>query len=427
EGLSYVGWNAQLNYPDTTFWRAGTYRKNAGYGSPPLTTAYWQTEYCEIYRVDAQHDRECEPRVWLDIPWVPSSQFLVFEGIGQGHLLGGYAKDTRRETCNSGGLEIADNITYVFTTLPSSGTSGPFETQRAYANGSPANARQNELATPHLPFAPTVDIISNEENIPLVADLEYSYTSRHIIDFDARSQFYAAIKVTVVCSGAAWSETVSLGYRGYLQQDVQPTYSVQIEFEWCWEGETHTTQLASDACTRAGFEFAQLEHINMFAWPATVDPTVYWMPPTIAPPAEAAQQLAAVMGHQGTNPHYAGADVLADGESSKSDRGIEFSTDDGKVLRAAAKWVPGMLYARTFTLADLDGALWLLDATKCSAAENDDPLGDGWFYMPDLGALIAEQEFHIELRDGELLADPLTWTGDISDEATASEISIHRV
>ncbi|MEY2654129.1 MAG: hypothetical protein RLZZ524_1157, partial [Pseudomonadota bacterium] len=118
----------------------------------------------------------------------------------------------------------------------------------------------------------------------------------------------------------------------------------------------------------------------------------------------------------------------------RSSRGIEFSrvaSDDSAGL-PHRKFVTGMLYARTFRLADFPDALWLLTKTRCDMKLNGndaDELQPNWYYMSALKNTIDNTKFHIELRDGVLVqwSDEIPLGFGAAPDAEDREISLHRV
>lgn len=266
------------------------------------------------------------------------------------------------------------------------------------------------------------------EDTPVTNTISYDLSSRYIIDYDHRARFLAAIRVDVICGGAKWRQSTT-GHQGQLELEFNPKYTVKIYFEWKLGLKVGEILLTSDEASRPGFEFGIAKSDNPFFYPST-DPAYdieYATPPEIHPPAEAMSQLKSLTRHQGVNPHLVAEDFLVGG-GDESTHGIEFT--DYPNGSAPSKAVTGMLYARTFKLGDLPDALWLLTATKCDAALGDSATLPKWAYMPALGETIANQRFHVELRDGEAVqwSDDIPASGSAGRPAPADrDLTLHRV
>ena len=248
----------------------------------------------------------------------------------------------------------------------------------------------------------------------------YTYTSRYVIDFDHKGQFYAAIKVVVDCTGAEWRES---GYQGNMTEYVPPTYTVDIYLETNWKGAVAQTLLTTATAIRTAFEFTAINKQNpyYFLQPLEIDKQtmIVRVPPTFGLPMEAMTQIKNIATHQGVNQHLVCADVRDDitgpaVAKTQSRAGIDLSTIEGGAIRPHTKYVTGQLYARTFKLADFPDALWLLNATKCDATEDDGGIGAGYFYMPALKTTIDTVDFHVEVRDGV----HETWSDDFMPGAS---------
>lgn len=430
-GISYYSWNSALGYPNDFYWRGGTelrYFNGSFYPDsfPPLS---WTNFSHTRSRFNAEYTRTVNPEVSLSIAWFTGGKFSVFSGTGSGNLVGRVYVDRKTRSTNiDGSYESPDVFAATGTfipgdqrivgTVPSSYTIFFNENNEANAIATSKNA--------HL-IAKRAEYSSNyaavEDYVPQRNTVDYTLTSRHAIDFDSRAQFIAFIRVVVNCAGAEWAaptydplDMVGTGGGGVLGQMnliSNPTYTVSIYFESEWVGvdgrASHSQLLATSTAVRPGFEFDVLQRQNVYSYPFTTDPIVFRMPPAIAPPQAAAEQLKTVASHQGVNPNLVAEFYKTGAEAHRSKMGIEYSTSRNGVEEPPSKFCRGMLYARTFKLSDISDALWLLHETKCDAAENNGLVGPAWFYMPDLKTTIDNQQFHIELRDGL----PVTWSDDI--------------
>lgn len=253
-----------------------------------------------------------------------------------------------------------------------------------------------------------------EENVGYAAQtntVSYSLKSRHVIDYDHRGRFYAALRVEVACTGALWRNTPP-DIIGSVRKISDPNYTVKIYFEVGWNQETDSLLLLESSCTREMFEVTEIRISNPYYYPSPNDQLdiLIRMPPLITPPIEAMRQLYNLAGHQGVNPHIACQDIETQAPYNDpqhiSSTGVEFSyIKDGQEI-APSKYAPGCLYARTFKVGDFADALWLLFATQCDAplnnARNVEPPLPLWHYMPDLKEGIENQVFHIEARNGKI-------------------------
>lgn len=242
--------------------------------------------------------------------------------------------------------------------------------------------------------------------------VEYAYTSRHIIDYDHRSQFYVALVVVVSCSGLVREDEVAL--RGWLITKTDPTYTVTISVESkTRDRPLITRQLFTTSAQRPGFELLKLYRDNVFLWgtPQELDfPTIVLLPPQLAVPEGSIGQVFNLVRHQGVNSRYASEYVPESAAAPKSETGIEWSHTRGHVVFPHQAYPPGSLYARTFKLSDFPDAMWLIGATKCDAYKDDNYInGVMYYYMPALGAFISNETIHVEIRDGDFV----TWTDDI--------------
>lgn len=433
DDVEFYAWQSALAYPENYYWVAGadTYSFDPGSIFGLFYPAYhWVVRSAQIDRRVAEFERIVAPEVKLDIPWVPSG-FVVLSGSGSGVLEGRFNKDVdiRFTNLDTGWNDTTQLVTSAtapaYDFVPPSPPGYPYTRYDGF--GYFATAQGGSIATTVQAAhddhqAGATVIVANDK---LFNTIDYVLTSRHIIDFDSRSRFIAAIKVVVTCAGARWdAATVADAAtgagavnRGLLIKTTDPTYTVEIYFESAWYGAEGTVTasqlLASASATRAGFEFETLTHENVYTYPFVTAPITYYMPPTVAPPDESAAQLINLLEHQGVNPHLAAEYFKTGATTHRSARGIEYSVIDKGIEVPPNKYCAGQLYARSFKLSDVADALWLLRATKCDATLNDAGAGAEYYYMPALKTTIDSEVFHIELRDGALTS----WSDDIPAKA----------
>jgi len=422
EGAEYLIWYSRVSYPNDYYWRAGNaYRIMRNVGTDGYGSQYYSRKQYLIDRRNAEYTRLVKPTVRLDVKWIPAGYFIL-EGSGSGELLGRWCTNTYYGVSN---INFAYNCydvipsTRPYALLAPDPSSGPIQPPWPNNQSFWMNAWAAAQATCIAPdllakkAAHSGNFTETIADLPLTNTINYTLKSRHIIDFDSRSQFLAAIRVEVTCTGAEWrAENTD---RGHPAKITDPSYVARIYFESVWKDITSELLLATgNTASRPGFEFERISHENVYTWPSVVaytEPTVYYMPPSLAPYIESALQLAELQRHQGANSHIVAefTKEVPNVDEDGSKKGIEYSTYDTDGTRTPPrKYCQGMLYARTFKLSELSNALWLLDSTKCSAARNDTD-GEAWYYMPALGVTINTQTFHIELRDGVLV----NWSDDI--------------
>lgn len=255
--------------------------------------------------------------------------------------------------------------------------------------------------------------ITVEENEPPRIEGRYSYTSRHIIDFDLRIGLMVAIRIKVKCTGATWKQK-DYSYDGHMVPDNDPTYEVELALEWMVAGADGVKRegakiLHTSTFVRPVMEFQAIEMPNVLRWPSPESEytrLIMSMPPQMSPEPEAYFQLDNLANHQYVSPHFAGCDVVEPGEKT-ADGGYEPSTLSGAVITPHKKKPIGTLYARTIRLADFDDALWMLRKLKVDAPEIGTggiygPPGVPYFYCPNVLKAINEK-FRLELtEDGEV-------------------------
>ncbi len=436
--VEYPGLTTQTNETGSVLWRAGFKQRLVNPSASPVSGFRWFGTYSmRKERIDTSYVLDTSPRSRYDLGW---ADFDLLTGSTHGECQGKRYTDTAGK-----GRSV-------------SWWDGFYFSQTYIVQGEPpvfgftiaeyiANNIKPAVVAYVSPFPPGFFGSENEIETVLVDErpvntASYTYTSRYAIDYDHKGRFWAAIRVTVACSGAEWRE--SGAYSGDMVAYADPSYTVSIHLETNWNGTINATLLTTATVTRPGFEFTEVvkQKPSYFLLPAETDKQemLVRVPPTFGLPIEAMSQMRALATHQGVTPCLVCADVRPDLDGGSSTAGIEFSRL-GTSVRPHTKYPTGQLYARTFKLSDFLDALWLLNATKCNATENDDPLAPGateWFYMPSLKTTIDTQTFHVEVRDGvhELWSDDilpdLTSSGDIGGagsipEPTSRDIKLYRV
>lgn len=399
----------EVNYgiSGTVYWRAGF----ASIGTPnPVTipdfsgTAWYGDYFFRKNRIDAELHRDTAPSVLYRLEWTDVS---LFSGTSAGDCSGATYSDERKKARSQsqwdGNFLTRD---YIFP-----GAAPPinesFPAAAAAATVKPAIVALLADFPPTLggDIPSTVTVLRNDRPINTG---EYTYSSRYVIDYDHKGQFYAAIHVQVECAGAEWRENAGV-YEGFMELYSSPSYTITIRLETRWKETTGSTTLVTISGTRPPFEFVEVQKQNpyYFLSPGFVDrqTMLVRMPPSFGVPIEGFSQLKNLMGHQGSTPALACEDVRPETGSetlakSRSVSGIEFSKIEGGKITPHKKFVTGQLYAKTFKLSDFPDALWLLKSTKCDATENNGPTGAPYFYFAGLANTIANTVFHVEVRDG---------------------------
>lgn len=413
-----------VDYPDivSTVGESGFVRWRGGYKQygvalpvAVFSEAYYGDHLQRKERIDVDYSLATEPRVKYALGWC---DFLLLDGATLGVCNGRkYTNFTMASRSVAGwdGDHLANDYLFsgsapfwVGDVIGDPGTAGRWPAwQDACEAISILPAVIAEVGAFPSTTSPTLDgeIILDE---PPVNVGNYTLTSRYVIDFDHKGQFYAAIKVTVECVGAEWRQDEST-YMGDLTEYAQPDYTVSIYLETNWKGTVNQTLLATATATRPAFEFQEIVKQNPYYYllPLETDKQdmIVRLPPSFGLPVEAMTQIKNIAAHQGVNTHLVCADVRADitgpaATKAQSTAGIEFSTIENGRITPHTKYVTGQLYARTFKLSDFPDALWLLHSTKCDATEDDGGIGPGYFYMSALKTTIDTQDFRVEVRDG---------------------------
>ena len=438
-----VSLSVNVSYPVDRYMRGGT--ATASFSHTPLLDAQYGVDLSSIDRRDSRYKQTGAVGIELTLPgsnWNPALK--LFEGSSLGDLTGSKRLDTHQHFVSTflwGGYMLIAGDTPAYD--PWEGYEGLTYTEsggtRFYdQNGIAADTtlvRFSALAaTLHamdqgprmqaihaLGSSVTTDV---DTFVPPSCVGNYDYTSRYIIDFDLRALFYAAIVVRVQCTGARWDQSTAPGaFVGQLAKTSDPSYTVTISLETDTDGTKATKVLLTGTCTRPAFEFDMKRYTNPFRYPyidSSLD-LVFYMPPQLSPTVEFYRQLRTLSNYQGSNPHLAGEDFFKDENHAplfagyKSSKGIEYSYLRDGVEIPHNKYVQGTLYARTFKLSDFPDALWMLHSLKMDAPlDNIYPQPPAapavmWYYLPAVGAAIANTEYSVEARDGVIF----DWTVDI--------------
>lgn len=419
EGLSGVIVKTRYSYPTSRYWRAGTrsvdFDPTDVYGTSFPLNYYAQTQKVKDRR-NAEVLMTPESHVDVELGW---TTIRLFDTAGSGALSGSYyaINTTGQNNIDPDFANEATSTPYhpgESYSSPSDGTipRTDYINLRWYS-ASQSGKMAAEILSKKARYTGTSSLVERDE--ACVNTVEYTYTSRTIIDYDHRSRFYAAIRVEVDCRGMARDD--STGPRGFLTTHEGPTYTVRIHFESKWKDKDLVeVLLVEETGEHPGFEFATISHENPFLWPfdgALAYPTYVQLPPALALPSDGMDQLITLVRHQGVNTNFCAEYYQPAAGDFESERGIEYSYLNRKtgIITPHDRYCAGMLYCRTFKLSDMPGALWLIKATKCDATENNALLTEPYFYMPALGSALQEVR-HIELRDGAVH----TWTDEIPQE-----------
>lgn len=415
-GMETCVMTSRLNYPVTALWQGGmrgveldaeTY---TGYGVIRKRKIKRNTEW----KIDAKPS--------IDM-WLPGyGSFSMFEGSVLG-VLDGHKHETILERINPYVSELSDNGSFFAPFPPESGYSNGYVGQKVTLNfppdfGGDATAAYAWAKTNAINFyaivagnPPTNDV--DEDLLPPRAHGSYTYTSRHIIDFDSRIGLLVAILVEVQCAGAKWRQKEG-SYLGHLIEEVRPTYRVKIALDWTVtkpDGQKlgGIKTLHESTFVRPAIEFTFTVKENVLRWPAPESEfaqLIVPMPPCVSPDPDAYYQLDNLGNHQAVSPHFAGADVTQPGQAISAD-GYEASTLQGAVINPHKKKPCGTLYARTICPAEHADSLWLLRRLKIDAIEIgkspfDEPPPPPWFYAPQVLEAI-NRRYRLELtEDGEV-------------------------
>lgn len=401
-GTHAVRAEISLDYSVDVYWRGG-FKKVAiselGYEFPP---SYFGQPTFEMKRVDTNMSVSGTPSVTIDLGW--AGEFQALEGTLGGRITGNKYTDikfTRIAGFAPHYLGLIGPPPY--TTILTVPHDWGYTHEGIVAHATSTDTRS--ITAPWAADYPDPDFLHGQTTTTVTANNtpvntgEYSLTSRYVIDYDHRGEFYAALKVEVLCSGARWTGSD----QGEMTIADLPTYEVTITFESRWGGEAMIQQeLYSATHVRPAFEFSTVQKVNVFFSPNTppsgLETIPVRVPPPFSPPIRVLRQLETITSTQADNLNLACQDFHSAGGEMDSKIGLEWSYGRDRPHR---RQPTGVLYARTFTLGDaaLADALWLLDTTGCSARENNAEVGDAWFYMPGFAAFLA-QKHHIEIRDG---------------------------
>lgn len=424
-----------LNYPVTVRWHSTDKSReivSSIYVYPP---GYAGVERYRVRRYETEWEVDSTPKVEIDLGW---KNLEIFGGSYYSLFVGRTHIDHKRTNHSFVFADYYYAITYTTAGLPPMGQGDP-----EYIPWLAANDIRDAVILPILVAYPrwteVGEIVTTLQDTRPVNSGSYNFTSRYVIDYDHKSRFYAAIEVNVTCTAAEWREDRGV-YDGFMALWSDPSYTVTIRFISNWNGVEASQTLVTGSATRPAFEFVTVPRVNVYYYGLPIgdgrDIKLRY-PPMISPPGECYTQLRTLTKHQGVNPNLAAEDVrpdIAAPEKVRSKTGIEFSSIKNSVVRPHKKYVTGQLYARTFKISDFSDALWLLRKTKCDAQVNDGVgAGSGtpaWSYMPAIGAAIADNTYHIEVRDGAIT----TWSDNIPESGGATrppvndrEITIFRV
>ncbi len=456
--IEYIPIEKQLNYPATKFWRGG--EANKTFFNTDLMTFFGITGFdpflqpnvhvndAHIFRYDTKYDVDGTPRITAKLGW---KDLRLLEGTTTGRMTG--EEYTNRLGFYGSYSWVDDGVTHITKGIPPGTMADP--EYGAYLIS--ANVMSEYMADYYANdtihgLNPTTkwEYLSN---VRPTNSVSYNLTSRYVIDYDHKGHFYAAIRVEVSCTGAAWSEDLSF-YKGYMKQDSLPTYTTKIWFECNWDNQSPPDGLPTEillveeTVTRPGWEIITLSKINPWYWPfpAYIDRDCkVRVPPEPVPDEEFMMMFNTLSSHQGANPNLCCADVRPDitgleVEKTQSQDGIEYSTVTDGFVTPHTKYVTGQLYARTFKLSEVMGSLWMLlqlefDAVQDNFTPEWDPDRPAWYYHPTLKAAL-DVNRHIEVRDGGIvqwsdnLPGPTTGyppTPEPPPAATGREINLYRV
>lgn len=404
----------ELNYTVEKKFRAGWSHATIVPGFVASLGHVYGLHQVEIDRAEAVYTLDGTPKLTINAGWC---DIRILEGTAKGSLTG--HKYTDRLVGNYTNLYLFADLDYNYVTsapipptVPSLYVNGvPFYNNRPYAEGDllQYTAAWEAALGPNIKQR-YIDLQEYWNRVWFEYDNEtpenkasFDYTSRYVIDYDHKSQFYACIRVKVECSetgrvyqGRYWGD--------FIDPVENPTYTVEIAFEWNWQGALGEKVLIVTSGRMPAFSFIRKNLGNPYRWPTEgeFDQLVFWLPPTLTPPPTSYEQLATLGIHQGANTHYAGSEASSIPGNTKVPDGVLYSTPNKH-----NGIVPGMLYCRNISLTDVGESLWMLGALCIDAPlENAYSLYEDvvlWHYFPQLGADIHSKKFHIELRDGALV------------------------
>lgn len=423
-GIDTIKLVNKLNYPAEIYWRAGQCKRGFdpddlyGVNDKPVNYGVNASMYD---RRDMNYMVDAQPQFILDAGWC---QIKLMEGVTHGGMTGERHTNTTWTHASFRDLPERDYVT-------TGDAYPPYGDPWTAAFLSATNIKPDLVElfdeytpTPENNFGIKVEVIS--DNLP-VNEGSYTFASRHLLDYDHRARFWAAMKFEVKCSGAMWPHVG--GYLGQMGVAGPASYEVRIWFEHEWASTGVKEKLLyQGACSRPPFEFISLLRINPYYWPLPIEPErpLYVRVPPEPKPDERIMDFVEVMArHQGVNPHLVSADFRDDVDPAwklDSTKGIEFSKVEGGREYPHEKRVTGMLYTRTFKISDFPNSIWLLDKLRMNAPLDDfipdwDPDRPGWYYMPGLRDFIQNETIHIEIRDGE----HVNWMDDIPGAPVAND------
>lgn len=403
-GARALSVEVSLNYILTMDWRGGIKQRYMDTLMFEFMPPYAGLIDLIKQRIDSNMEMAGTPSATINLGWLPA--FEIFGGTTTGVMAGQVYRDIKKTNHTVSFRQYCEDTPTGFWDYVTAETPPGDDPPLCIAVGIATDIMAQNYAQFIVPFprwtevGATIDVRANSrpENTG-----GYALTSRHIIDYDHKGQFYVAVKVTVECSGAQWVEDIE-EYEGCMVLGADPTYDVHIELETKWGNKPVALQtLYEESHTRPAFEFITYNKANPFRFPDAMTgdlyPTYVRMPPNVSLPVEAMRQLNAIGNSQATNTNIAVEDAEGS-DDDQSEVGIEYSWvhPDGQIKRHN-RFATGQLYARTFALNDVMDALWLLKRTKCNAKEDDGDAGPEWFYMPGFADFLAE-EHHVEVRDG---------------------------
>jgi len=397
-GIEYIALEVNLGYTGADYFRGGYARRSFSTNLIITGSSTYGVYDWTKHRRDSQRKQSGSPKVKLSLVW---AEVMLVDGVVQGELDGRLYIDMqevfRQVAPSSQALvwTVAGMPPYNWETDPTG------ELSKAYIQ---ALSGDYGFDAEWQAAKPSGHVETTLADIPVTNTGSYTLTSRHIIDFDARARFWAAIRVEVICAGAAWKQNPG-SYRGDLIVDTNPSYDVKIYFESYWNTVRAQQLLLTASGSKPAFEFIKTHALNVYVYPGddSSAPLDYYLPPQLSLGRDFMEGLLNLGSHQGVNTHLASADVrvgLPDGTDSPT--GHELSYVEDGMEKPHRRRATGMLYARTFTLADSDikKALWMLTQLTIDARLNNlEGNPDLWYYFPAIRAALTTK-FHIELRNG---------------------------
>ena len=431
----YIAIERRLNYPASIFWRGGHHSKwyydehlKALFGIPLWNSLpfNYRVHSSNIERFDTKYDVDGTPTITAKLGW---KDLHLLEGTTAGRMSG---KEYTNILGQSGSYYYIDGgWGWTWITKEIRGSAEffqpyPLDNQyQGYWDWMDAANVKDEYWADYMAYGTHPGYTQTTAPQPAVKYeypfnirpsniVSYDLKSRYVIDFDQKGRFYAAIRCEVTATGAAWKENIAV-YKGFMEKDTDPTYTVKIWFECEWDGVFSQQLLAEEYVTRPMFEAITVSQFNPWYWPfpAYIDRDCkVRTPPEPTPDENFMMMFANLAGHQGVNPNLCCADVRpdiigTDAERAYSLDGVEYSYEEDGFVTPHTKYVTGQLYARTFKLSDFYEAFWMLrqlkvNATEDNIAEDGGPGGTPrppWFYHPVIKAAL-DVNRHIEVRDG---------------------------